>query len=347
MLDIQQLFRKSVLYRSLFMGVLISLLISPIALADPPPNPKEQSIPVQLKLIRENLVLMEARLAQQMTDMEGRLDSTMGDIQGSVDVGNGKLNVLQQSANDLQQSADGLQLTANDIYGVVTEVNIELTTTLCFDAGAKFEGGVGIHDEVGVGWPNVLSAKATLQGEGGFSGELAVASQICVQVPLYSVESYNQLFTNGNEFDELIAAIALPGQSIVPVIAEVYTAVMPTPDEAFLAMANVLDASTGYNIFTGVAGTAHPQDLLRPDLLLEPIIPHAVVNFIAEVPAAVTAALLDPCGTLEDTPIGAALKGRPDVEFLCKAHADSLQVVFSVVNWIDNAIRKILGFFGL
>ena len=330
MLDTQRLFRKSVLYRSLIMGVLISLLVSPIALADPPPDPKEQSIPVQLRLIRENLVLMEARLAQQMTDMEGRLDSTMGDIQGSIDVGNGKLDVLQQ--------------TAEDIYGVVTEVNIELTTTLCFDAGAKFEGGVGIHDEVGIGWPNVLSAKAILQGEGGFSGELAVASQICVQVPLYSVESYTQLFTNGNEFDDLIAAIALPSQSIVPVIAEVYTAVMPTPDEAFLAMANVLDASTGYNIFTGVTGPAHPQDLLRPDLLLEPIIPHAVVNFIAQVPAAVTAALLDPCGTLEDTPIGAALKGRPDVEFLCQAHADSLQVVFSVVNRIIDVVKWIMNF---
>jgi len=321
MLDTQQLFWKSVLYRSLFMGVLISLLISPLAFAKPPPDSSEQSVPVQLRLIRENLVLMEERLARQMTEMEGRLDSTMADIQSSIDVGNGKLDVLQQSAND--------------IYGVVTEVNIELTTTLCFDAGAKFEGGVGIHDEVGIGWPNVLSAKAILQGEGGFSGELAVASQICVEVPLYSVESYDQLFTNGNEFDELIAAIALPSQTYVPVIAEVYTAVMPTPDEAFLAMANVLDASTGYDIFTGVTGTPHPQDLLRPDLLLEPIIPHAVVNFIAEVPAAVTAALLDPCGTLEDTPIGAALKGRPDVEFLCKAHADSL-------SWIFNAIDVVL-----
>jgi len=311
------------------MGVLISLLISPLAFAKPPPDPSEQSVPVQLRLIRENLVLMEERLARQMAD-----------IQSSVDVGNGKLDVLQQSADNLQQ-------TANDIYGVVTEVNIELTTTLCFDAGAKFEAGVGIHDEVGIGWPNVLSAKATLQGEGGFSGELAVASQICVEVPLYSVESYHQLFTNGGEFDDLIAAIALPSQSVVPVIAEVYTAVMPTPNEAFLAMANVLDASTGYDIFTGVTGTPHPQDLLRPDLLLEPIIPHAVVNFIAEVPAALTTALLYPCETLEDTPIGAALKGRPDVEFLCKAQSDSLQVVFSVVNWIDNAIRKILGFFGL
>ena len=330
MLDTQRLLWKSVLYRSFSMGVLISLLISPLALADPPPDPKEQSVPVQLRLIQENLVLMEARLARQMTDMEGRLDSTMADIQNSVNVGNGKLDDLQQ--------------TADDIYGVVTEVNIELKTTLCFDAGAKFEGGVGIHDEVGIGWPNVLSAKAILQGEGGFGGELAVASQICVEVPLYSVASYNQLFTNGGEFDDLIAAISLPHQSIVPIIAEVYTAVMPTPDEAFLAMANVLDASTGYDIFTGVTGTPHPQDLLRPDLLLEPIIPHEVVNFIAEVPAAVTAALLDPCGTLEDTPIGAALKGRPDVEFLCNAHADSLQVVFSIVNTIVSVINTIWDF---
>jgi hypothetical protein len=333
MLDTQRLFRKSVLNRSLFMGVLISLLISPIALADPPPDPKEQSVPVQLSLIRENLVLMEERLAQQMTDMEGRLDSTMGDIQSSVNVGNGKL--------------DDLQVSADEIFNVVTAVNIELTSTLCFDASGKFEAFVGIHDEVGIGWPNVLSAKAILQGEGALGTELAVANQLCVEVPLYSVESYKQLFTNGGEFDDLIAALALPSQSVVPVLAEVYTELMPTPDEAFLAMANVIDASTGYDIFTGTTGTPNHALLLRPDLLLEPVIPHAAIAFIAEVPAALAEALLNPCKALKDTPIGAALEGREDVEFLCEAQAKSLQVVFSVVNWINNAVKKVLSFFGL
>lgn len=311
MLDIRLFLWKSILCRSFLMGFLISLLMPAVALADPPPNPKEQSVPVQLRLIRENLVLMEARLSQQMAD-----------IQSSVDVGNGKLN---------------------DIYGVVTEVNIELKSTLCFDANGNFEAFVGIHDEVGIGWPNVLSAKATAQGEGAFGVGLAVASQLCVEVPLYSVESYDQLFTNGGEFDDLIAALALPSQSVVPVLAEVYTELMPTPDQAFLAIANVIDASTGYDIFTGSTGTPNHALLLRPDLLLEPVIPHAAVSFIAEVPAALTEALLYPCKTLEAMPIGAALKGREDVKFLCKAHADSLQVVFSVVNKIVGVVDSIWG----
>lgn len=330
MLDNQLLFWKSFLYRSFSMGVMISLLISPLAFADPPSDPKEQSVPVQLTLIRENLVLMEQRLAQQMTDMESRLDATMADIQSSVNVGNGKL--------------DDLQASADEIFNVVTAVNIELTTTLCFDAGAKFEGSVGIHDEVGIGWPNVLSAKAILQGEGAIAGELTVASQLCVQVPLYSVESYDQLFTNGGEFDDLIAALALPSQSVVPVLAEIYTELMPTPDQALEAMGNVTEASTGYNVYTGTIGIPNPVALLRPDILLEPVIPHAAVAFIAEVPGALTAALLDPCGTLEDTPIGAALKDRDDVAFLCQAHADTLQGIGIAVSWLFNAIDAFLDF---
>lgn len=330
MLDNQLLLWRSIVYRSLFMGVMISLLISPIALADPPANPKEQSVPVQLTLIQENMVLMEARLSQ-----------IMADIQSSVDVGNGKLD-------DLQASADTLQLTADNIYGVVTEVNIEMTTTLCFDAGAKFEGSVGIHDEVGVGWPNVLSAEAVLEGSGAIGGELAVSSQLCIDVPLYSVESYDQLFTgDGGEFDALIRTLALPSQTIVPVIANIYTELMPTPDEALEAMNNFTVASAGYDIYSGNIGTPNPIALLRPDLLLEPVIPHAAVEFILQVPDALTKALLDPCGTLEATPIGNALKDRDDVKFLCGAHADALQVIGDAVTWIYNAIEDVLKFFGL
>jgi hypothetical protein len=313
------------------MGVLISLLVSPIALADPPPDPKEQSVPVQLTLIRDYLVEMEGRLSQQMTDMEGRMSAAIADVQSSVDVGNGKLDVLQ--------------VTANDIYGVVTEVNIDLTTTYCFGGDAKWESMVGIHDEVGIGWPNVLSAKAIAQGETALVGEIAGSSEICVEIPLYSVESYNQLFTNGGEFDALIAALALPSQSVVPIIAEVYTELMPSPDEALEAMNNVSVASTGWNLYTGAFGSPNHAALLRPDILLEPVIPHAALDFLAQVPGALEAALLDPCGTLEDTPIGMALEGRDDIEFLCDAHAGFLWGIAEVVDWIWGGIEWLVDLF--
>lgn len=325
MLDNRLLFWKSVLCRPLLIGVLISLLVSPLALADPPPDPKEQSIPVQLRLIRENMVLMEERLSGQMAN-----------IQSSVDVGNGKLD-------NLQISADLLQVTSDHIYNVVTAVDIELTHTVCFEGGANFEVMMGIHDEVGIGWPNVLSAKAIFQGEGAIAGGAAVNGQFCVEVPLYSVESWVPLFDNqGGEFDDLVAALALPSQSVMPVIAKIYTELMPTPDEAILAVANVTEAATGYDVYTGNFGDPDYEALLRPDELLAPIIPDAAIAFLEGIPGALTTALLDPCKALEDTPIGQALKGRDDVEFLCKAHAGALQ---QTVLFIEGVLDSLGWFF--
>ena len=283
------------------------------------------SVPQQLQVLQDTLAQMQAERAA----MEVRL--------------NERLTSLQSSANDLQGSADALQTTANaiqtkadEIFGVVTEVNIEMTTQLCFNGGAKFEGGVGIHDEVGIGWPNVLSAKAILQGEGGFSGELGVQNEICIQVPLYSVPSIHPLFTNGGEFDDLIAGLALPSQTIVPIIADVYTALMPTPDESLLAMGNVTEASTGYNVYTGIFSSPNPIALLRPDILLEPVIPQVAKDFVTYAPQALDAALADPCIALEATAFGAALRGRQDVQFLCGASAGALQTVVKIITDIAN-----------
>lgn len=316
---------------SLLSVTFFTFMFSAIVFAIPPTNPSEQSIPVQLRLIRVAL----DNLSVQIIDTEGRLTDKLTTLQASSDA-------LQGSTDTLQTSVDDLQVTTGDIYNEVTAVNIEMTTQVCFDAAAKFEATVGIHDEVGIGWPNVLSAKAILQGEGGFGGELGVSNQICIHVPLYSVESYDQLLTNGGEFDDLIAAIALPSQAVVPVIAEVYTALMPTPDESLEAMNNVLVAATGYDIYTGVTGTPNPVELLRPDLLLDPIIPQVAKDFVTYAPTAIAAALLDPCGTLEATPLGAALKDRQDVEFLCNAHAGALSGLVTTVNVVNNLILDIL-----
>lgn len=324
MLIVRHSAKVTFLLSAFSIGIFISLFLSSTAFAAKPPNPTEQSVPVQLRIIRTHL----DQLTTQMTTLEDNM--------------NDRLSALQVSADNLQGSTNAIQLTANDIYDVVTEVNIEMTTELCFSAGAKVEGTVGIHDEAGIGWPNVLSAKATLQGEGGFGGELGVANQICIQVPLYSVASIQPLFTNGDEFDDLIAALALPSQAVVPIIADVYTALMPTPDEAFQAIGNVTRASTGYDVYTGIAGKPNPIELLRPDVLLDPIIPDAAREFVNYAPIAVADALLDPCGTLENTPIGFALKDRQDIAFLCNAHADALQAIIPVINGAVDIINDVV-----
>ncbi|MDX1571500.1 MAG: hypothetical protein R3200_13535 [Xanthomonadales bacterium] len=323
-------------------SILFCLLVAPFALAAPPADPNEQSVPAQLTTIQTTLAEFEARLMAEMAAMEGRLDLTLAEIRASADAGNDKLVLLQASADELQVGVDELEALLDDIFDVVTEVNIEMTTTLCFDAGAKFEGAVGIHDEVGIGWPNVLSAKAILQGEGGIGGELAVASEICVEVPLYSVPSTVSMFTNTAEFDDLIAAVALPSQEVVPMLANVYTLMMPTPDQAFQAIGNVTEASSGYNVYTGSFGPPNPAAFLRPDVLLEPVLPLEVLEFINQVPEALEAALLDPCGTLEATPIGAALQGRDDIEFLCTAHANIFGPLATTVEGLFDVLDVVL-----
>ena len=310
-----------------FMLLVSSFLLSSAVFA----HKTDHSVPAQLQAIQNTLADMQAEMAA----VEVRL--------------NNRLTTLQSSANNLQGSADLLQATSEAIYSEVTAVNIDMTTTLCFNSAAKFEGAIGIEDEVGIGWPNVLSAKATLKGNGGIGGELGVANEICIEVPLYSVPSMHPLFQNADEFDNLIAALALPSQTVVPIIANIYDELMPTPNQAFEAINNVTMASAGYNILTGDVNinNANPIELLRPDLLLEPVIPHAAVEFIGQVPLAVTEALIDPCGTLAATPIGASLQGRQDIEFLCNAHGSALYGIVSIINTIGSGISKVLSFFGL
>jgi len=311
------------------MGVLFSLLISPIALADPPPDPKEQSVPVQLRLIRGNLVLMEERLSQQMTDMEGRLDSTMADIQSSVNVGNGKLDVLQSSADD--------------IYDVVTAVNVELTTTLCLDEGVTGALDGGAHGEFGVGWPNVLDAKAILQGNAGFAVGVGVGNQICIEIPLYSVASNLELLNSTNwdttEFDEMVAFVGGAAQTVMPFYAAIYGELMPTPAQAIEALDNVISASTGFNIYDGKVypGDVDLEMLAHPDLMLDPIIPPFIDAFIANAPSVALQVVNDPCGALRKSPLGSALD-IPELNWLCKANAKAINDIFGwleeVYSWV-------------
>ncbi|MCU7834749.1 MAG: hypothetical protein KZQ83_05770 [gamma proteobacterium symbiont of Taylorina sp.] len=301
-------------------GIFFSFLLTGTVFSTPPPDPNEVSIPLQLRLIRAHL----DEMTDQMTTMDKTLKAKMDEIE------------VRRDEKFIE-----VQATADNIHHEVTAVNIEMTTQLCFDASAKMERNVGVAAEVGVGWDAVLTVHGTVQGDGGFGSELSVSNQICIEVPLYSVESYDQLFTSGEDLDGLIAALAYPSQAVVPVIAEVYTALMPTPDQAFEALGNVTEASTGYDIYSGTSPSPrkfYPADLLKPDLLLDPIKPQFVKDFEEYAPTAVDIALNDPCSALAATPIGVALRKpnstdmRDDVNFLCEASANSLQTAMSDVN---------------
>ena len=157
---------KNIIYCLFVISISLLIIIPSTAFAKQPPNPHEQSVPVQLRLIREYLVVMEERLGTQMTDMEGRLSTQMTDMEGRLD-----------------DTLLTLQLTADEIYDVVTAVNIDMTTTLCFDLNVAHEESVGGHGEFGVGWPNVLDAKAVFEAAGSYGFGVGMGNQICIQVP--------------------------------------------------------------------------------------------------------------------------------------------------------------------
>jgi hypothetical protein len=272
---------RGFLSRLFVMCLSFFLLFTSIAFAGPPPDPEEVSVPVQLLLIREAL----DDLSQQLTDTESRLNDKLGQLQNDVTLGNDKLDT---------------------IYKEITRVDITMTTVLCFDVGVNHDERVGGHGEFGVGWPNVLDAKAIVQADGGYGINVGIGNQICIEVPLYSVESFKTQFDNDLEFDTMVKSLAYPSQEIIPIIGTIYGELMPTPEEAIEATGNVINAATGFDIGDGVVRPAGPDPALlaRPDILLEPVIPDILTKFIDNAPDLVEDAITDPCPAFANTPLG-------------------------------------------
>jgi hypothetical protein len=324
MFRIPQFFCRSFINRIVIPGVLAVFIAPCSALADPPADPKEQSVPVQLTLIRDYLADMDSRLNERLDDLSGQIGAN----------------------NDLLL---GIQGVTDAILYDVTSVKLEMKTNLCIDEGimATLEGGG--HGEFGVGWPNVLDAKATLQGDAGFGVEVAVGYDICVEIPLYSVVANDFLVNlqdyadfDTKEFDLMLSTIAGGAQWVVPVWADIYGELMPTPKQAIEVLDNYYGAIMGENL-KGGSPTYGPEYLLAPDIMLDPAVPPIIDEFIKLIPETVEFWVENPCTGLEMSPLGKIIdKTDPLYSWLCNTTSNGLQLAVDGITLVVNAIKTIV-----
>lgn len=320
--------------RKILLGLVAALVLPQFALADPPADPKEQSVPVQLTLIREYLAEMDERLTRQIADVESNLESKIGDVQSSVDLGNSKI--------------DDLQASADQIYAVVTAVNVDITTQLCLDEAAMVNIQGGANGRLGAGWDEVLDVEANVSIEAVFGAQVGLGNQLCIQIPLYSVASAEPLSDyfafDTSEFDDMIADVASGARSVVPVFAAVYTALAPTPEEATEALENYVIAVSGRDLYGNPSGKYGPEHLLAPDVLLEPVIPDFIEDFIAQVPELAEDFANHPCENLNSmSPFGSFVDtSKPELNFLCGTTAQALTLTLTGIKTVVDSIATVV-----
>ena len=334
MFRIPQFCCSSVIRRIIITGVLTAFIAPQVAIADDDSDSDwfERHVKKQLKAIRKDLDNMEARLAGQMQGMQGDLDATLDQMQTDIDSAHGKLDLLQ--------------LGSDDIYHAVTAVYMDIKTELCLDESVMAALDGGAHGEFGVGWPNVLDAKAILQGQAGFGVEVAVGNEICIEIPLYSVESNDFLLKAADfqspEFDAMLGTIAGGARVVVPFWASVYDELMPTPEQALQALDNYIGAATGSHL-DGSASTYGPEFLLAPDILLDPVVPQIFKEFVAEIPGMVNDLIDDPCWGLENSPLGKIIdKNDATYKWFCTTTSNGLQLAVNGIGLVVNAIKTIV-----
>ena len=287
--------------------------------AAPPADPQEQSVPVQLKLIREYLVEMEGRLSGQMTEMETNLQNLVGDVQSGVDLSNAKLDVLQA--------------TSDDIWGAVSTVNVDVTTQICLDESIGIAIDTGAHGKLGAGWDEVLDVEANFDINAVLAGSAALGGQICIQIPSLRITSYEPIY--GGDYLEALNEIIVPMQDSVEDVLNgltvVYNELVPTPAQAMQSIDRISDAVTN-----------NPEYLLMPDYLLEPITPAFIDEFAAQVPLLAQEFVLDPCWAINSvSPFGQILdEGDPAVNWLCGVTGD---VLLTTINGINTSVNTVKG----
>lgn len=293
---------QSLLRHVWLMGAVLALLFPAVASAFIPSKDSRGNPEIirQLEIVKDTLAVLDGKLDA----LKLELDSQGGD-----------LDFLVEDAES-------------------QEKDIKISSTLCFAHAFYNKLDVGFGGEFGAEWPMLVSVNAKGKVDLKLAGtQLNLGSKICIKVPLHKLASAPLAdFNNTEDFDDLIAGILAPSQAIIPLVATLYTAVMPSQEQAMEATANVVEAATGFDIFTGVVGSPNPANLLRPDILFEPIIDdpdreqlyQAFVDFIPTAGALLT----DPCQALAASPL------QIDINFvpICTIGAGVGHIAFNLVD---------------
>lgn len=320
--------------RTLVVLAALCLLLPASANAQPAkPREDAKSVPEQLELIRQNLADLERRLSDQISDVETNLSDQLTDAESN----------LSTQLDGVQAGVDSNNQTLQDILGVVTAANVDITTELCLDQGILANLSGGGHGLIGAGWDEVLDVEANLSIDAIFGAEVGIGNQLCIQVPLYQVASAEPLSDildfDTSEFDMMLAGVAAGARSVVPTFAAVYTALAPTPEEAAMALENVILAVEAGDI----------QALTRPDILLEPVIPDFLEQLVAGAPQLLADFAASPCTSINNlSPLGTIIdQNDPNLAFLCGTTARILTDTFfgiaAVVQAIKDVVDAILG----
>ena len=297
---------QSLLRHFWVMGVFLSLLFPAVGLAKS--NAGNPEIIAQIGIVKQTL----AELGNKLDALDEKLDAQGVDLNLKLDALDTKLDAQEDDLNVKLAALGGdLDFLVEDAES--QEKDITISNTLCFSAAAYKAFEIGVHAEAGVGWPNVLDAKLVAEIDAKAIGiDINLSEQICIEVPLYKVASAPLAeFNNTQDFDALIADIVAPSQAIIPIVATLYTAVMPSKAEAMQATANVIEAATGFDILTGITGPPHLENFLHPEIMFAPVISESFQKFVAFVPNAVATMATDPCQALMDSPLGVTLNNTP------------------------------------
>ena len=270
--------------------------------------------------LSDKISAMKSALSDQTSAMQEALSNQLSNVQIALSArleGIGKLQGIEYDKLDsLLKTVSKMNETVSEMDDYV-ENYVTMSAQLCFDLSAG--GGVdgNVQGELGVGWGEAVDAKVAAQLVGDINAAVGLSQQVCIDVPLYAVDTDPPIFDDTAEFDTLVSQIGTVSQNIVPAVAQAYTVLMPTPEQAVQALTNITSAT--------------PEELRNPYALLQPIIPPVIDDFVQNTAVDLAEAVMnEPCSVLSESPLGPALDQLPD--WLCTLNPDSL---YALVNSVD------------
>jgi hypothetical protein len=327
-----------------------------MAVAAPPAVPQNQSVPVQLELIRNKLEALENMMTERLDTLDQKLEGTDTKLT-AVDEALEEIFVSVNSV-DLKVEGTDTKLIAVDeaLEEIFVSVNsVDLTTTLCFKTGLDRKEALGGEAQLGVGWKEVIDVDATLGISGAFELGLGASNDVCIEIPLYSVFNDQQIALSPaveTQLEGLITGLMMASEDVVPIIGTVYAATMPPLDEvSIFVRENILAVVPPVY---GVLDNPYYDPFYNPAALLDlntyvPLIPPLTQELLAQVPALIETAILDPCQALRDAPVvgpvfqDAALVAQ--TQWLCNIAPDfltgTLIVIDGAVSFIEDVVCAI------